>query len=231
MESRDPEGHRHLGRREGRGDLRGRPTGDLTGASQSSASTRSREYAWTFSEHHPWLYRGEHTFRLEAIDAHRTRYVDRETFHGLLVPLRKHDWAPRPRPAWSPWARPSSSASKPATDQCEPPAQLTEPKGLHRDPSLDHRLRPGLGQSAAAQLLADGHQVVIHARNHERAATCRDLAGHGTSIVVGDLATQGETRDVAEQVNQLGRMDAIIHNAGVYGDIPRHPTQKAIPGC
>ena len=87
----------------------------------------------------------------------------------------------------------------------------------------------GLGRAAAAQLLADGHQVVIHARNHERAATLSDLAGHGTSIVVGDLASQGETRDVAEQVNQLGRMDAIIHNAGVYGDIPRQPTPEGHP--
>ena len=89
----------------------------------------------------------------------------------------------------------------------------------------------GLGRAAAAQLLADGHQVVIHARNPERAATLSDLADHGASVVVGDLASQAETRDVAEQVNQLGRMDAVIHNAGVYGDIPRQPTQKAIPGC
>ncbi|HEV7195437.1 MAG TPA: daunorubicin C-13 ketoreductase, partial [Pedococcus sp.] len=68
-----------------------------------------------------------------------------------------------------------------------------------------------------------------HARSHERAATLSDLAGHGTSIVVGDLASQGETRDVAEQVNRLGRMDAIIQNAGVYGDIPRRPTPEGHP--
>lgn len=48
-----------------------------------------REFAWTFFERHPWLYRGEHTFRVEPIDSHRTRYLDRETFHGLLVPSRR----------------------------------------------------------------------------------------------------------------------------------------------
>ena len=48
-----------------------------------------REFAWTFTERHPWLYRGEHTFRVEPIDSHRTRYLDRETFHGLLVPSRQ----------------------------------------------------------------------------------------------------------------------------------------------
>jgi hypothetical protein len=49
-----------------------------------------REFAWKFHERAPFLYRGEHTFRIEPIDHHTTRYVDRETFEGLLVPLRKH---------------------------------------------------------------------------------------------------------------------------------------------
>jgi NAD(P)-dependent dehydrogenase (short-subunit alcohol dehydrogenase family) len=35
-------------------------------------------------------------------------------------------------------------------------------------------------------------------------------------VVVGDLAHLDQTRDVADQANQLGRMDAVIHNAGVY---------------
>jgi NAD(P)-dependent dehydrogenase (short-subunit alcohol dehydrogenase family) len=34
--------------------------------------------------------------------------------------------------------------------------------------------------------------------------------------VVGDLADLDQTRDVAEQVNRLGRMDAVMPNAGVY---------------
>jgi NAD(P)-dependent dehydrogenase (short-subunit alcohol dehydrogenase family) len=34
--------------------------------------------------------------------------------------------------------------------------------------------------------------------------------------VVGDLADLDRTRDAAEQVNRLGRTDAVIHNAGVY---------------
>jgi NAD(P)-dependent dehydrogenase (short-subunit alcohol dehydrogenase family) len=34
--------------------------------------------------------------------------------------------------------------------------------------------------------------------------------------VVGDLADPAQTRSVAEQANQLGRFDAVIHNAGVY---------------
>lgn len=76
----------------------------------------------------------------------------------------------------------------------------------------------GLGRAAAATLLNDGHQVVVHARDTHRAAALRDLADRGAAVVVGDLASGQQTRSLADHVNQLGRMDAIIHNAGVYGD-------------
>ncbi|MGO4586649.1 SDR family NAD(P)-dependent oxidoreductase [Arthrobacter sp. 2RAF6] len=76
----------------------------------------------------------------------------------------------------------------------------------------------GLGRAAAAALLDDGHQVVVHARDTHRAPALRDLADRGAAVVVGDLASAQQTRSLADQVNQLGRMDTIIHNAGVYGD-------------
>ena len=40
---------------------------------------------------------------------------------------------------------------------------------------------------------------------------------------------QTKTRALAEQVNGLGRMDAIIHNAGVYADLQRFPTPEGHP--
>jgi NADP-dependent 3-hydroxy acid dehydrogenase YdfG len=55
----------------------------------------------------------------------------------------------------------------------------------------------------------------VHARNRDRLAAVQDLADHGAAAAVGDLADAEETRLVAEQVNELGRMDAVIHNAGV----------------
>ena len=45
----------------------------------------------------------------------------------------------------------------------------------------------------------------------------RDLQDLGAAAVVGDLSELEQTRDVASQVNRLGRMDAVIHNAGVIG--------------
>ena len=87
----------------------------------------------------------------------------------------------------------------------------------------------GLGRNAATTLLDDGHQVVVHARSHHRAADLSDLAARGAAVVVGNLADLKQTRSVADQVNQLGRMDAVIHNAGVYGDTGRHPSLEDHP--
>ena len=74
----------------------------------------------------------------------------------------------------------------------------------------------GLGRAAAQTLLGDGHQVIVQARSAERLAAVNDLINRGASAVVGDLADLDQTRAVAEQVNRLGRVDAVIHNAGIY---------------
>ena len=73
----------------------------------------------------------------------------------------------------------------------------------------------GLGRAAADSLLDAGHEVVVHVRNAERRAAVDDLIARGAPVVVGDLADLDQTRAVADQVNELGRMDAVIHNAGI----------------
>src|SRR3954464_7167692 len=74
----------------------------------------------------------------------------------------------------------------------------------------------GLGREAAKTLLDDGHQVVVHARSAGRLDAVRELLAQGAGAVVGDLSDPEQTRSVADQVNRLGRRDAVIHNAGVY---------------
>jgi len=73
----------------------------------------------------------------------------------------------------------------------------------------------GLGLMAARLLAETGHAVVLHARNAARAEDARRSLPKCDAVVVGDLASLKETRGVAEQVNRLGRCDAVIHNAGV----------------
>lgn len=74
----------------------------------------------------------------------------------------------------------------------------------------------GLGYEAARTLIGEGHQVVLHARSRDRAKAVEDLAPQSAGVVIGDLSSSEETRKVAEQVNAIGRMDAVIHNAGIY---------------
>ena len=71
----------------------------------------------------------------------------------------------------------------------------------------------GLGLATAHALVADGHEVVIHARNPSR-LTDGAVAGM-RGVITGDLADQDQTRGVAEQANAVGRFDVVIHNAGV----------------
>jgi NADP-dependent 3-hydroxy acid dehydrogenase YdfG len=73
----------------------------------------------------------------------------------------------------------------------------------------------GLGQAAAQTLLERGQEVVVHARNGDRLTAVRDILDRGAAAAVGDLSDPDETRDVAAQVNRLGQMDTVIHNAGV----------------
>jgi NAD(P)-dependent dehydrogenase (short-subunit alcohol dehydrogenase family) len=74
----------------------------------------------------------------------------------------------------------------------------------------------GLG-SLAAKLLADqGHKVVLHARNAERARRALEKVPDAEKVLVADLSSIEETKRLAEEVNALRHFDAIIHNAGVY---------------
>ena len=87
----------------------------------------------------------------------------------------------------------------------------------------------GLGRATAQTLLAQGHQVVVHARSQQRLDAVRDLLDRGALAVVGDLSDLEQTRSVAEQANQIGRFDAVIHNAGVYSGPSVLPVNVVAP--
>ena len=82
----------------------------------------------------------------------------------------------------------------------------------------------GLGRAAAETLINEGHQVLLHARSAQRASALADLAPRAAGVVIGDLSNATETRAIADQVNKSGRMDAVIHNAGIYREPNRGPT-------
>jgi NAD(P)-dependent dehydrogenase (short-subunit alcohol dehydrogenase family) len=84
----------------------------------------------------------------------------------------------------------------------------------------------GLGRAAAQTLMDEGHQVVLHARSAQRASALADLAPRSAGVVIGDLSSAAETRSIADQVNKIGRMDAVIHNAGIYRESNRGKTSE-----
>lgn len=74
----------------------------------------------------------------------------------------------------------------------------------------------GLGQLAAKELVKQGHEVVLHARNGLRGQEALTAAPGAKQVLTGDLSTINETKALAEKANALGTFDAVIHNAGVY---------------
>jgi NAD(P)-dependent dehydrogenase (short-subunit alcohol dehydrogenase family) len=86
----------------------------------------------------------------------------------------------------------------------------------------------GLGSKVAQRLVANGHAVVLHARNAQRAKDATNACPGAETVVTGDLSNISETKDVAEQINRLGTFDCVIHNAGLYRG-PFRKTSDGIP--
>ncbi|HEV2218183.1 MAG TPA: SDR family NAD(P)-dependent oxidoreductase [Candidatus Dormibacteraeota bacterium] len=86
----------------------------------------------------------------------------------------------------------------------------------------------GLGQAAARRLVAQGHDVVLHGRSHDRAQQALRAVPGARAALEGDLASIEQTRELARQANAAGPFQAIIHNAGVYR--PRAARSQTVDG-
>lgn len=74
----------------------------------------------------------------------------------------------------------------------------------------------GLGRLTGESLLAAGHDVVVHARNRDRAGVLRPLIDRGAGLVVGDFADRDDVLRIAGELDGAAPLDAVVHNAGVY---------------
>jgi NAD(P)-dependent dehydrogenase (short-subunit alcohol dehydrogenase family) len=74
----------------------------------------------------------------------------------------------------------------------------------------------GLGQLAAKELIRQGHNVVLHARNAQRGKQALENNPGAANVLIADISNIDETKELAAKVNALGNFDAVIHNAGVY---------------
>lgn len=88
----------------------------------------------------------------------------------------------------------------------------------------------GLGLSAAKLLLQQGHTVVAHARNEQRAELTRSMLADADAVLIGDFASMEQTCALAAAANQLGPFDAVIHNAAIgYKEKIRKLTEDGFP--
>jgi NAD(P)-dependent dehydrogenase (short-subunit alcohol dehydrogenase family) len=88
----------------------------------------------------------------------------------------------------------------------------------------------GLGRMAAELLVEQGHGVVLHARNEKRGQEALAAVPGAEAVVIGDLTSIAQTRELAKQVNDLGLFDAVIHNAAIgYREPRRIATEDGLP--
>lgn len=102
------------------------------------------------------------------------------------------------------------------------PTQPRKESSMPISPGTAHKARvfitgsaDGLGYAVAKTLLDQGHDVVVHVRSKARLVAVNELVDRGAIATVGDLSDLSRVRDLANQVNAIGHMDAVIHNAGI----------------
>ncbi len=74
----------------------------------------------------------------------------------------------------------------------------------------------GLGLLAAKALMNQGHEVYLHARNQTRKLEVLETVPFASAVFVADFTEITQIVTLADEVNMVGKFDAIIHNAGVY---------------
>jgi NAD(P)-dependent dehydrogenase (short-subunit alcohol dehydrogenase family) len=87
----------------------------------------------------------------------------------------------------------------------------------------------GLGLMAGELLAQQEHKVVLHAPNAARAKDARLALPRAEAVVEGDLDTITGAKAIAGRVNELGRFDAVIHNAAVGCTESHHLTKDGLP--
>lgn len=81
----------------------------------------------------------------------------------------------------------------------------------------------GIGRAIALQFAASEARVVVHYHQNKQAAekTLGELAGDSHALIQGDLSNPDAVQDlVGAVVRDVGRIDVLVNNAGVYEDHP-----------
>lgn len=87
----------------------------------------------------------------------------------------------------------------------------------------------GLGSLTAQQLVKQGHSVVLHARNAQRAADAAKACPGAEAVLVADLNSIDETKRLAAEADRLGPFDCVFHNAGLFTGMEHVKGKSGLP--
>lgn len=76
----------------------------------------------------------------------------------------------------------------------------------------------GLGQEAARQLLERGYQVLLGSRDLEKGRAVASQLGDAAQALELDVASSEQLSALSDQLQALGRIDALVNNAGITGE-------------
>jgi 3-oxoacyl-[acyl-carrier protein] reductase len=81
----------------------------------------------------------------------------------------------------------------------------------------------GIGRAIALQFAESGARVVVHYHQNRSAAeqTLAGLSGDGHMLLQGDVSDTDSVREMtATVIREMGRIDVLVNNAGIYEDHP-----------
>lgn len=83
----------------------------------------------------------------------------------------------------------------------------------------------GLGLALTTSLAGDGWTVITDGRHAERLAAATARLGDGVVAIQGDVADPDHRAVLVREVERLGRLDLLVHNASTLGPLPLGPLQ------
>ena len=87
----------------------------------------------------------------------------------------------------------------------------------------------GIGLACARLFAQEGARVAIFGRRQDRLDQAQKEIGDAVLTVQGDITQQKDTvRLVETAVKQLGQVDILINNAGIFGGGPIHEMEDAV---
>jgi NAD(P)-dependent dehydrogenase (short-subunit alcohol dehydrogenase family) len=105
--------------------------------------------------------------------------------------------------------------------------QQHKKRGVNMSVALITGGSAGLGRALVSELAGQGWTVIVDGRDADRLAAVGTVPVAGSVITVaGDVADFDHRAALVTEVERLGRLDLLVHNASTLGPVPLRPLRK-----